>query len=345
MAKSRLQRLQIESDISLLIEKPIDLLYFTGLHLSRGRLFVEKERVRLFVDGRYFHWAADRAPCEVLEWDAFLKVDAKKVQFDSTYLSYDGFVHYQKLCPGIEWIPEPHLTSPFRKIKEAKEIHALRKAARLTLLGIEHVAQMLKVGVTEKELVLEFELFILKHGAEKLSFEPIIAFGKNSAFPHHRSGYTPLSENAVVLIDAGAVVDEYAGDLTRVYYFQKPDPNIVRLEKIVEEAQAKALSLIRPGILLKELDRAVREIFSRENVKQFYMHSLGHGIGLEVHEFPLIRETAGSEGKIEEGMVFTIEPGLYEPGRGGVRLEEMVEVTETGSRLLVERGVDTVQGM
>ena len=180
-------------------------------------------------------------------------------------------------------------------------------------------------------------MFVRTSGASKLSFEPVIAFGENSAYPHHRAGSSRLQKDQIVLIDAGAVVDHYCGDLTRVFYFGTPNPELKRLERLVKETQETAIHRIQPGVKVHELDDLVREVFKKADVNQFYMHSLGHGVGLEVHEFPMIRSNQKNDGVLlKEGMVVTIEPGLYQPNLGGIRLEEMLLVTSNGSESLLE---------
>ena len=235
----------------------------------------------------------------------------------------------------MEWIPRPNPVKQLRAVKEPKEIEALKKAAQLTLRGCEKVMENLREGVSEEELALEFELFCRKHGASGLSFEPIIAFGENGAYPHYRAGKSRLKKGQTVLIDVGAVVEQYHGDLTRIFHFGSPDPRIVHFATLVKEAQAQAIAHIKPGVKVGTLDQIVQDLFDKANVKPLYMHSLGHGIGLETHEFPRIRWNGEDKDvALQTGMVFTIEPGLYQPGVGGVRMEDMVVVTETGCELL-----------
>lgn len=314
-----------------LIENPVDLLYLTGLSLSKGRLLVKEGVATLFVDGRYFAKAKKDAPCEVLPWEKQKELKEGKIAFDSAFVSYDGYLRLKKEFPHVEWLATPNPLQKMRAIKDAKEIAALKKAADLTWRGYQKVVALLKEGVSEEELALEFEFFCRKNGASGLSFEPIIAFGENSAYPHHRAGKSRLHQNQIVLIDVGAVVDQYHGDMTRIYYFGKPDPRVVEFEKIVKGAQRKAIEHVKPGVRVGELDQVVRNEFDKFNVKPLYIHSLGHGVGLETHEFPRIKvDGEDRDVLLEPGMVVTIEPGLYQPGVGGVRLEDMILVTDQG---------------
>lgn len=173
--------------------------------------------------------------------------------------------------------------------------------------------------------------FCRKKGASGLSFSPIIAFGENSAYPHYRAGKARLKKGQSVLIDVGAILENYCADMTRLVYFGEPDPRILHFEKLVKRAKEMAISHVKPGVKAGLIDQVVQDEFDKENVKQLYTHSLGHGVGLEAHEFPRLRFNGVDKDVIlKPGMVFTIEPGLYQPGVGGVRLEDMVLVTANG---------------
>lgn len=335
MESIRIKKLKDEIELPCFIEQAADLLYLTGLSLSKGRLFVSPKEAILFVDGRYYERARKEAPCKVMLWDEQKKIPEKKIGFDSATLTYDGYLALKEKFFDVEWIPVPNPIKRLRGVKEAREIAVLKKAAQLTWLGYKEVIRHLKEGISEEELALVFEMFCRENGASGLSFEPIIAFGENSAYPHHRAGKSKLQQGQVVLVDVGAVVDQYHGDMTRIHYFGKPDPRIVHFEQIVKRAKEMAIAHVKPGVHAGQLDQIVREEFDRANVKQLYTHSLGHGVGLETHEFPRLRfDGEDKDVVLEAGMVFTIEPGLYQAGVGGVRLEDMILVTESGSENL-----------
>lgn len=164
-----------------------------------------------------------------------------------------------------------------------------------------------------------------------MSFDPIIAFGKNTALPHHHPGDTKCKENDIILCDLGVVLDDYMSDMTRVNFVGKSDPELLHLFEVNRAAQRNALSKCRPGALLKELDLAAREVMAKAGLEEYFIHSLGHGIGLEVHEYPRIKfDGLDCNLKLEPGMAITIEPGLYLPGKGGVRYEDTVIITQEG---------------
>jgi len=330
----KLQKLLKEKKINaLLVDDPVDLFYLTGLHLSVGRLVLFRDQASLFVDGRYLEAAKRKAPCQVQpkeELSHFLET-LESLSFDSSFMTVDGQRSLEKMIPGKKWVGISKPLKSMRWIKEKKEIDILRKAAGLNWEGFQHLKKNLKSGVTEEELAVEFECFCRKKGASALSFPSIIAFGENSAYPHYRSGKIPLRDNQWILFDLGVVVDGYAADMTRGLFFGHPEPQIKKDYELVQKATLQAIEMIRPGLRFGELDRVVREMLKKEGVESLFIHNLSHGVGLDVHEFPILRTEEGDQDVLlEPGMVFTVEPGLYRPGLGGVRFEDTVVVTEEG---------------
>ena len=322
---------------ALIIEDPIDLFYFTQMTCSAGRLILGKKDVIFLTDGRYLTHAKTQLSCSVKEisWQAtelaLQEMQATKVAFDGAKMSFD---RAQELCAALtsyscsSW---SFATKLVRAYKETEEIAALQKSATLLWQGYMHILAILQEGMTEKEVAKAFHLFCLAQGAEALSFSPIIAFGDHSALPHHRASQRTLKRDDIVLIDIGVVVDGYASDMTRVIFFGNKDPYLASLLKIVQEAELAALSLCKPGVSCAILDQAARTVFRQYDVESHFVHSLGHGVGLEVHEYPRIR-SQGEDAHVllEPGMVITIEPGLYIPGIGGARYEDTIVVTKDG---------------
>lgn len=319
-----------------LVENPLDLFYLTNLKLSSGLLFVAPKKSCLFVDGRYIEMAKEEAKIPVMLTSeaairAFLsKQRISSVTFDSAKTTCERLKALRQLC-GCKMKAKPHLLRQARAIKNPKEIARLKESAKLNYAGYLHICKLLRAGISERQLALAYQLYCLKEGAEGMAFEPIIAFGKNSALPHHRAGDTRLKKGDIVLFDLGAQLDGYASDMTRIQFFEKADPKLFELYLIAREAQRAAFALCKPGTPFGELDLAARAVMANAGVEELFVHSLGHGIGLEVHEFPLIKKSGPERNQpLEAGMAITIEPGLYLPGHGGVRYEDTILITPKG---------------
>ena len=317
---------------ALLIENPIDLLYLTGLNLSRGRMWVRANEAQLHVDGRYFDEAKLKSPCPVFLWvKGQERRETGRIGFDSGWTTVANREKIQSESPDAIFMAVPQPLKNQRLIKEAAEIDSLRQAAQITWAGIQHIRGLFKEGITEQELAFEFEFFVRKQGASGLAFETIIAFGENSAYPHHRAANARLQKNQIILVDAGAIVDRYCADVTRVFFFGLADPRLEKMYQIVREADRAARQCVRINAKVGAIDQAARDVFKRENVEALYTHSLGHGIGLEAHECPLIRwDGDDRDVAIRPHMAIAIEPGLYQPEIGGVRYENSGIVTAKG---------------
>lgn len=316
-----------------LIDDSVDLLYLTGLQLSLGALFVLQRKSCLFVDGRYFEVAEKTSPVPVQKLSdenkrVFLK-GVETLAFDGDHMSYSNFLQLGKL--KLKLSSHPELLRDLRLIKDVGEIGKMKKSAEFGYMAYLMLKGSLRPGVTEIELATELKIYCLKNGAEDVSFEPIIAFGKNSSLPHHRSGDTKLKKNDIALFDLGVVLDNYCSDMTRVEFVGKVDPELKRLYDVNFEAQRAALALCKPGVKLKELDLAARKVMAKAKVEHLFVHTLGHGIGLKVHEFPrLSKDGINKDVELQAGMAITIEPGLYLPGKGGVRYEDTIIITPKG---------------
>lgn len=358
---ARLNRLRnllktLSSD-ALIIEYPIDLFYLTGLELSTGQLIVTEIDACLIVDGRYYEKSSRQTlyPTRLLKEDVLkgwiIDAQVRRLGFDQNHTTYHAYSKLAQLAEKIktsssyslEVIPLESPIQQLRLIKDEEEIACLRKAAQLGYQGYEFVVSLLQEGITETELALELEFFWKKRGAMRLAFDSIIAFGPNSSMPHYRAGPTKLSLHTPVLIDIGTVVAHYHSDMTRVVFFGDSPPLMKTIYSIVEDAKSQALSLCRPGTLIGELDRAARSWIASKGYGDYFTHSLGHGIGLEIHESPILREKGvNRETPLQAGMTITIEPGIYLPEVGGVRLEDTILITENGHENLTS-SISTVK--
>ena len=329
-----------------IIEDPVDLFYFTGIKLSRGRLLIGKGSAHFFVDGRYQEVAKGHSPYPVnqLNGEAIRKsliegTQALRYGCD-TCMTVKALRELRPLFKGrtLKGIDAP--TAPVRAIKGAEEIRAIRKSGALLWEGLNHVLKGLKRGTTERELSQRFEFYVKSHGAERLSFDPIVAFGPHSALPHHHPSDRELKVGDPVLIDIGVVVDGYASDLTRTVFFGTPSERLHKIYRLVLCAHQSALAACLPGVKVSKLDALARDAMGKE--EKHFIHALGHGIGLEVHEYPRIGREGGNL-TLEKGMVITIEPGIYIPKVGGVRHEDMVIITDKGFENLFRMGIEPIR--
>lgn len=339
---------------AIVIDNPIDIFYLTGIHLSTGRLLVADETF-IFVDGRYTEMCDKQSPFpvrssketldQVLAEPAFHSV--KKLAFDSAATPFSS---YQKLEDSIKKIA---ITNPkhvvtlvpleapvthVRAIKDTGEIQLLREAAILGSKGHDYVLTILKEEITEEEVAAELEIFWRRCGASGAAFDPIIAFGENSSMPHYRAGKRKLHKGDIVLIDIGVTLNGYHSDMTRTVFFGTPDPRLVAIHDVVCEAQQKSLKLCKPGSRVGLIDAAARDYIAAEGYGDKFNHGLGHGIGLEVHELPVLKNIPPYDNvHLEKGMAITVEPGIYLPGIGGVRIEDTIIITDDGYENLTQR--------
>lgn len=330
-------QLKTEGLTHFFVKHPVDLFYLTGIQMSLGYLFVSERGGRLFVDGRYFEAASKKSPVPVEELSgekmvAFLK-GGKKLAFEGTKMSFADVTHLRKVArkAKVKVVEKGGVVDQIRAIKEGSEIRLMKKSAEFAYGAYQYLKKRLKPGVMEVELARDLEIYCLKKGAEGMSFEPIIAFGKNTALPHYHPGKTKLKASDIVLFDLGVVLEGYCSDMTRVEFVGKVDPKLKTIYDVNRAAQKMALAKCRPGVRLKELDQAARRVMRSAGLEEYFIHGLGHGIGLEVHEWPRVRSDGADRNVVlEEGMAITIEPGLYLPGKGGVRYEDTIVITQKG---------------
>lgn len=332
----------LESCDAILIEKEVDLFYLTGLKISAGSLLMHAGGACLLVDGRYFELCRKSAPVEVILSDqtplskAISKLDIMVLGFDADATTYQRFMELQAF--SLKLLPVDSPVRRLRMIKDIEEISLLRQSAALGAEGFDFVASLLHEGITENEAAQELEIFWKRRGGKGVAFEPIIAFGSNSAMPHYRSANTVLKGGMNALIDIGVNYKNYLSDMTRVLFSGDPDPKMREIYSLVAQAQKAALDLCKPGTSIGQVDRAARELIAQHGYGNFFTHSLGHGVGLEIHEPPTLKQKHPYDAMpLESGMCITIEPGIYLPGLGGVRLEDTIVITDNGYENLTNR--------
>jgi len=254
----------------------------------------------------------------------------KKLGFEASSLSY---AEYQKLSElkVSQLVPCEGLVEELRVIKDEDELSSIRRAVQITNLAFAHLENLLKVGITEKEVSIEAAHFFRKK-ADKEAFPSIVLFGERTSLPHGKPTQRRLREGELVLLDIGAQVEGYCADLTRTIFFGEVDRRWQEIRSMLIQAQEEALREIKPGVKSSQIDKLVRDRVKKSGYLNAFIHNTGHGVGLEVHENPVIAPK--SREVLKEGMVFTIEPGVYLAGEGGVRVERMAMVTPEGGRIL-----------
>ncbi|MFA4983929.1 MAG: Xaa-Pro peptidase family protein [Candidatus Omnitrophota bacterium] len=257
----------------------------------------------------------------------------RRVGFESDHLSFFQCRRLKSGCPqNTKLIPTRGLVEQLREVKDAGEIAKIRKATSIASEALRHIRRFIVSGKREIEIAAELEHFIRYRGGYSASFEIIVASGPNSAFPHHQTSRRRLGRNEPVLIDMGVDYAGYKSDLTRVFFLGKINPLAKKIYGIVKEAAGRAFKKAKRTGIINQIDGAARQYITENGYGGFFGHNLGHGIGLEIHENPTI--SPRNNNRLKAGMVFTIEPAIYLPQKFGIRLEDIVLVTEKGAQLL-----------
>ena len=235
----------------------------------------------------------------------------------------------KEVLPGAEFALSSQIMKPLRMRKTADEVRHLEEAGAIADQAFEEVTRMDIEGMTELALASRIEEVMKKRGADKIAFEPLVASGANGALPHHRAGRRRIERGDAVILDYGCSIRGYCSDITRTIVCKRASKEIETVHEIVCSAQEKAVQAVRPGVQARVVDRSAREEIAGKGFGERFIHRTGHGIGLEVHEEPYITE--GNDLELEEGMAFSVEPGIYLPGKFGVRIEDIVVVTQSGA--------------
>ncbi len=350
MTAQRLKRLRSalkEKELdAILISTPENRQYLSGFVGTAGWLFISHESAILATDFRYTEQAAHQAPnFEVLQvsgWKWLVeqldKVGPARVGFESQHVTMAA---YRRIAAAIKemdddrrpkMVATSNLVENIRAVKDAHELTMLQSVIDISDRAMEAVTPNLQAGQTEREIAWLLEKAMREFGADSLSFDTIVAGGPNGAMPHHRAGDRPVQEGEPIVIDMGAKLDGYCSDITRTVCIGQPDDQFRKIYNLVLGAQLTAISTLKPSLNGEEADNLARTVLDDAGYKENFGHSLGHGIGLAVHEFPRVGPT--SPDILEESMVFSVEPGIYLSGWGGVRIEDLVVLEESGARSL-----------
>lgn len=335
-------RLNKEGIEAFLFTSPENLRYVCGFTGGEGAVFITPKQKLVLTDSRYVLQAEREAEgFRVLEsnrrWEdvasAIKGSGVKRVGFESYHLTHESYVELRRRSK-VALIPAPMSIKEIRAIKEKEEISYMRKAARIAERGFTQLIPQITVKHREKELALTLEYHIRKAGADRTPFEIIVVSGKRGAHPHGTPSRKEIKKGEFVTIDFGAAYEGYCADETCTLVVGRPTPQQKRVYEAVKEAHDQAIAAVAPGVKFTTIDAAARKVLEKAGLGKYFRHGTGHGVGLAVHEAPSI--SPQGEGAAEAGMVFTVEPGVYIPNWGGVRIEDMVEVTPHGCRLITQ---------
>jgi Xaa-Pro aminopeptidase len=337
---ARLPELEIDA---LLVTRLPNVRYLTGFTGSNGQALVTSggDGDVFMTDGRYTEQSRREVPdmrretylAEFATMFARACRDAKgsRIGFETAGVTYKLWEQLSA-TEGVSLVPVGPEIEQLRWVKDRDEIELLNRAQAITDEAFDRIQAKLVEGITEREVALELEWAMRQAGAEGLSFDSIVGFGESAAEPHHHPSDRPLKPGDVVKFDFGALYGGYHADMTRTIAFGEPPGEIREIHALVARAQQAGIEAVRAGVVGRDADAASRKIIAEAGRGEAFSHSLGHGVGLEIHEGPTLRMT--SDDVVPVGAVVTVEPGVYVPGLGGVRIEDMVEVTEDGCRVI-----------
>ncbi len=348
LAKLR-ESLTTEGLDAILLTQPQNRRYISGFADWAGVLLVSAERTILATDFRYIEQAREEAPSwEVVRIEnAFVKllpdliaeIGAKRIGFESAHLTVAQHRKWREAAEGVELVPTEGMVERLRAIKDAHELETIRAAVALADAAFAHIVDFIQVGMTEREVAWELEVFMRTNGAEKAAFDLIVGSGPNGAKPHAMASERTIQAGEPIVMDLGALLNGYNSDLTRTICLGQPEGPFREVYEVALKAQLAAEKTIKAGLSGSEVHEVARQIIEEAGYGPNFGHGLGHGVGLAVHESPRLSPT--SDDVLEAGMVVTVEPGIYLPGWGGVRIEDMVLVEEEGAEVLTQAGKES----
>ncbi len=336
----------------LLVTSPANWFYLTGFTGDSGALFVTRDTTTLVTDGRFTVQAEEETKGIKIELQKGLLYSAvgelvRKERvgnfgFDPGQLTVAEWKAVRKATGSRQsGVAAGGIVEALRRRKDPFELAAMRRAAALADAVMERAVSLLKPGIRENELGAEIEYQMRKLGATGPSFETIVASGPRSALPHGRPTSKRLRKNELVVLDLGVILGNYCSDMTRTVYLGRAPKRVRGWYEAVQEAQAAGVAAVRAGATCGQVDGATREVLTKSGLEQYFVHSTGHGLGLEVHEEP--RVARGQEFRLEPGNVITIEPGVYIEGIGGIRIEDDVLVNAKGNEVFTRVKRDLIE--
>lgn len=328
---------------ALLVSAPPNVRYLSGFTGDNGLLLVTPDWQMLFTDPRFTIQAAEECTCEVkivtktpLDQAALQTIcrnRIKRVGFEASRMLYDVYRRMVESLPdGVKLKPIGPVVDRVRMVKSDDEIARIRRSVLTNSAAFEKATRSIRAGARESTIAAELEYQMRRLGAEKAAFETIVAMGPRSALPHAQPTARKLANNELLLIDMGACQDGYMSDMTRVLFLGQPSRRVRGMYDAVLKAQLAGIDAVRPGVTAAYVDRATRRVLEADGLGKEFVHSTGHGLGLEIHEGPRLGRR--DKTKLAAGMVVTIEPGAYIRDFGGVRIEDTVLVTKSGCEVL-----------
>lgn len=312
----------------ILITHPVHVRYLTGLPLDDARLLILPRRIILYVS------VLDRQPAEGIAQGIALRDTSRlatdmallrSCAFESEYVTVSRLFLWKRRCMHTKFVRFSGLLEECRRSKDPDELRCIRRAERITRELLRRIPAALRTSISEEELARRLKIWALELGADGMAFPPIVGFGPSTGTPHHRPGSRRLKKGDIVQIDVGAKFGGYCSDASDVFFTSRPTSDQQRIYGAVSEAQQAALKAVRPGVTNRALDLKARSILKREGIEDAFCHSLGHGVGLDIHEGVSLSHKA-KEMKLLKNEVITIEPGVYFPGKWGMRVEKIVIV-------------------
>jgi Xaa-Pro aminopeptidase len=331
---------------AIVITQPDNRRYLSGFTGSAGWLIITPQQQIIIGDSRYWERIGKEAPHfelvkhttrpEQLEKlrETLQSLKAKKVGFEAEHVTVAQHAKWKEELKDIELVATTEVIEQLRAHKDAQELATLRRALALTDNAYKHIRHWIEPGMTEREVAWELEVFMRTHGAEGLAFEVGVASGPDSAEPHHHSGDRRIQWRDPIWIDMGAKVDGYCADLTRSFTLGEPDDQFKKIYAIVLRAQLAAIAALKAGVSGKDADAIARQVIEDAGYGENFGHGLGHGLGLFIHEKPSAGKA--SEDTLNEGALLTVEPGIYIPGWGGIRIEDVVLIKADGVEVLTQ---------
>ena len=338
----KLQQLLSQQNLdAILVTSESNITYLSGFTGDSSRLICSEVGSYFITDGRYTEQAQKECHQEIknLKWlndirygtetyqNVSEQLNIKRLGFESDVVSFSTYQQLKDELKNIELVPVSGLIEQLRSVKDEDEIYCLRKASEISDKALELTIPFIKEGISELEILARLEYNLKTNGADALSFDTMVLSGAKTSLLHGKADHKIIKSGDFILFDFGALYKGYHADTSRTFILDKPNEKQKEMYQIIQTAQANACNAIKDGVFAKDLDDEVRKVIPKKYI-DYYYPGLGHGVGLEIHEYPFIKNT--SDFRLKENMTLTIEPGIYIPGIGGLRIEDTILVTKTG---------------